>query len=74
MGFLWEKIKKSPSSLPKALLRENFAWGGNFAKGGSQFFFNQLRQIIQTVEKIRVLIGRTNVNQRLALEQIMLEL
>lgn len=73
-GILLEKIKKSPSSHPKALPMENFALSGNFAKGGSQYSFNQLRQIIQTVEKIRVLIGRTNVNQRLALEQIMLEL
>lgn len=40
----------------------------------SSYSLGQLRQIIQTIEKVRVLIDRTNINQRLALEQIMLEL
>lgn len=63
-GILLEKIKKSSNFPPEARL----------AKGGSHYSFNQLRQIIQTIERVRVLIDRTNINQRLALEQIMLEL
>ncbi|MCH8741457.1 hypothetical protein IH779_01010 [Patescibacteria group bacterium] len=69
-GILLKKIKKSSNFLPEASLQA----GGRLAKGGSHYSFNQLRKIIQTIERVKVLIDRTNINQRLALEQIMLEL
>ena len=40
----------------------------------SQYSVHKLKGIINTIERIYFLLERTNVNQRLALEQIMLEL
>lgn len=44
------------------------------SSGPSQYSLTKLQKIIQTIERINFLTERTNINQRLALEQIMLEL
>lgn len=63
-GVLLEKAQ-NPSGVPPA---------ARLAKGGSSYSLTKLRKIIEIIERVNFLIERTNINQRLALEQIMLEL